>query len=239
MRKRRNWAPYYTLLFLIAAALSTPSLADTFQVSPLAPGIQSPTGITTHYETFNAGGTANGFTTTFNGSGFTGTYTGDITFEPAGPYGGANGVGFYPLAFGGGATYTLTLNRGANYFGLWLSAYDPGNEIQFYRGSSLLYTLTPETFLGLIGVCSTSPYCGNPNNGADLGEQFAYLNFYDLDGTFDSVKFTETRALSGFESDNHAVDMLSPVPEPLPLIYLATGVIALALTHCRLRLHLS
>lgn len=227
MRNRSLWALHTALLLSLISAVSTPSRADTFQVTPLAPGIQSPVGTTDHYETFNAGGTANGFTTTFNGSSYVGTYTGDIIFRPADIYGGANGIGFYPQAYGAGATYTLSLNKGANYFGLWLSAFDPGNEIQFYRGGSLLYTLTPQTFVDLVGSCSTSPYCGNPNNGEVLNQQFAYLNFYDLDGTFDAVRFTETLALSGFETDNHAVDMLSPVPEPLPLVYLATGILAL------------
>jgi hypothetical protein len=131
------------------------------------------------------------------------------------------------------------LNQGASYFGVWFTALDPGNVLQFYRGNMLLYTFTPQAFMNLVGNCPGSLYCGNPNDGADYFQQFAYLNFYDLNGLFDTVEFTQTLASAGFETDNHAVEIFSPVPEPLPLAYLATGILALGLVHRHVKPHLT
>ena len=51
---------------------ATAALADTFNLSYLGPGVQTP-AVTNFYETFN--GRFNG-TTNFNGSSITGTYSG-------------------------------------------------------------------------------------------------------------------------------------------------------------------
>jgi hypothetical protein len=67
-------------------------------------------------------------------------------------------------------------------------------------------------FQTLVGACPGSAFCGNPNNGKDTGEQFAFLNFFYEGGYFDKVVFTETSS-AGFESDNHTVAYLNP---PVP-----------------------
>ena len=197
-----------------AVALGALSLAgaslgfgDTIQASFLAAGVQTPTGITTNYETFNTASSVP-FTTNFNGSGYTGTYTGGVRWNAANAYGGAGGSGKYPTT---SSSYTLTINPSANYFGLWFSALDSGNQLQFYRDSSLLYSFTPADFISLVGTCPGTGFCGNPNNHADPNEQFAYLNFYDSNGAFNKVVFTQLTS-AGFESDNHAVAMLSGPP---------------------------
>ena len=94
-------------------------------------------------------------------------------------------------------------DRGDNYFGLWFSALDNGNDLKFYDGSTLLLDFTPALFQKLTGACPNA-FCGNPNSqflGQDGNEQFAFLNFFDTTGYIDEIVFTETTS-AGLESDN-------------------------------------
>ena len=177
-----------------------------------------------------------------------GTYSGTPLIYAANAYGGAGGTGYYPEIFastnGGTGSYSLTLSvsgniPGVNYFGLWFSALDAGNQLQFYDGSTLVYTFGPTQFMSLVGSCAGgNQYCGNPNNGVDSGEQFAFLNFFDTTGYFNEVVFTELDGYGGgFESDNHTVAYLNPptpsgtvigaTPEPGSFALLSTGLLAL------------
>ncbi|MGB9407593.1 MAG: PEP-CTERM sorting domain-containing protein [Terracidiphilus sp.] len=171
-----------------------------------------------------------------------GTYSGGLQIYGADAFGGAGGSGYYPELFAAGGSYTLSLSvsgniPGVNYFGLWFSALDAGNQLQFYDGSTLVYTFGPAQFMSLVGTCTGSnAFCGNPNNGQDSGEQFAFLNFFDTTGYFDKIVFTQTGG-GGFESDNHTVayldppnpsgTVINPIPEPSSFILLATGLLAL------------
>lgn len=224
-------------LFIAAATLvgSTAALGDTMTVSFLAPGVQTPLGITTHYTTFNAivPGSAPSYTSHFNGSAYTGTYSGGLLWTAADAYGGAGGSGTYAETFSG---YTLTINPSVNYFGLWFSALDGGNELTFYRDDTLVYSFGPQDLIRLVGACPGSPYCGNPNSGADANEQFVYLNFYDSTANFNRIVFSQAQG-GGFESDNHAVaELLGPpggtlvngVPEPGTSTILLVGGVVLA-----------
>ena len=87
--------------------------ADSFAVSYLGAGVQAPTAITTNVETFT-GKTYNGTSmiTSFNNSGITGTYTGQLALAAADQFGGAGGTGQYitTVASGSNAVYTLTLS---------------------------------------------------------------------------------------------------------------------------------
>jgi hypothetical protein len=161
-------------------------------------------------------------------------YTGSLTRSAANAYGGAGGTGYYPTVTDSSYTLTLTVSGdipGVNYFGLWFSALDNGNQLQFYENTTLLYTFTPADFAALVGACPGSAFCGNPNNGDDANEQFAFLNFFDEDGYFNKIVFTETTS-AGFESDNHTVAYMNPVvpsgtlidgPEPNSMALLAAG----------------
>jgi hypothetical protein len=226
----------------VAFAASDTAHADVISVSYLGAGVQAPTS-TTNIESFNGitSGSNTTFTTTFAGSGITGTYAGTFNFSGANQYGGAGGSGQYittPNIIN--SSYTLTLSSGVNFFGYWLSALDMGNQVQFYNNSTLLFTYTPQDLIAALGACTTSGgYCGNPNDGyQNSAQQYAYLEFYDNSATFNKVVFTETIANAGYESDNHSVALLdaapggtvlgtSPVPEPSSIALFGTGMIGL------------
>ena len=176
-----------------------------------------------------------------------GSYSGGLVMYSADQYGGAGGTGYYPELFSTGNGYTLNLTAsgnlpGVNYFGLWFSALDSGNQLQFYENNTLLMSFTPARFQSLVGACpsSTNAFCGNPNSnfkGKDSGEQFAFLNFFDQNGYFNKIVFTESGG-GGFESDNHTVGYMNPptpsgtiisgeAPEPGSFVLLLSGMIAL------------
>ncbi len=247
MRVRRVISSAFLAVGSLVSLGATSALADTFALSYLGAGVQTPSA-TNFYETFN--GAFNG-TTNFNGSPVTGTYSGGYTIANADQYGGAGGSGMYVDTNGGLTSYTLTLNANVNYFGMWFSALDQGNQLTFYNGNTLVFTFTPSSYAQLVGACPTGApepnFCGNPNGSffnQDSGEQFAFLNFLDTNGTFNKIVFTENPAVGNFESDNHAVanitgdpggTSLNPVPEPSTLLFGLTGLAGLAGT-CRQRL---
>jgi hypothetical protein len=234
-----------------------------------AAGVQAPNsasicgttaGCTVGTETFNyvtqaqasAGYTSNFSGTSGTASAYQGTYSA-FTVNPADQYGGANGTGNYAVVFGGNnpPSYSLTLTNtatggGVNYFGIYISALDAGNQLQFYdSGNNLIYTFTSQQLIADLGSCanghSGNAYCGNPSDYyADSGELFAYVNFFDTVGTFSKLVFSEVGGTgAGFESDNHAVAYnaalkvsgTSVVPEPAGWTILGVGLFAL----CRAR----
>ena len=169
-------------VLLSAAASSRAAIVFTVE----APGVQQSqvAGVTT--ENFNDGNLISTL----------GTYTGGSA-NPASLFGGAGGTGFF---LQNGPT-TLTLNSPQFYFGMWWSAGDAANLLEFYDGATLVGSFN----VGSIIPFLSPAYYGNPTPnflGQDSAEPFAYLNFTATGTT------QITRVVFGggnFESDNHSV----------------------------------
>jgi len=165
-------------------------------------------------------------------------YGGSI--DPTSGGGRSNYVTINPnSSLGGLTTSTLTLAADQKYFGLWWSAGDANNKLQFYDASNTLVG----TFLSSditaaikrLPTATQSSYAGNPTqspNKTNTGEYYSYLNFFATDTTsFRKVVFTNLTA-TGFETDNHAVatsynkirGQNVAVPEPLTILGAATAV---------------
>ncbi|MBU1375928.1 MAG: PEPxxWA-CTERM sorting domain-containing protein [Alphaproteobacteria bacterium] len=211
------------LPFAAVLSVAGAAQADTFHVTFEAPGVQTSTASfsSVGIETFDgvAQGASRSFTTDFGSGGvITGSYAG-VDILGADQYGGAGGAGNFASTFSG---YSLGLSTsdpaGINYFGFWLSALDSGNTVTFSRAGSTLFSFTPVDVLALVG--GNPAYFGNPNaGGANGGQPYVFLNFFDTDGAFDTVTFSEGLANAGYESDNHTVGFYTaqsgtPVPEP-------------------------
>jgi hypothetical protein len=138
---------------------------------------------------------------------------------------------------GGLTTSTLTLNQDQRYFGLWWSAGDVNNRLQFLDannnvvGSFLSSDITAAILR--LPTSDQASYRGNPTQSpkTNTNEYYAYLNFFATDNTtFRKVVFTNATS-TGFESDNHAVATSYnnirgknvAVPEPLTILGAATA----------------
>ncbi|MGO9012072.1 MAG: PEP-CTERM sorting domain-containing protein [Bryobacteraceae bacterium] len=255
-----GWSRSALVALLYAAAAATLH-ADTFVVTYDAAGVQAATGAALcgtstecwiGEETFTSalpGGTSSYSTLLDDVGGVTGGVSGvyaGYTRTAANEYGGAGGTGYFADVTDSSYTVTLTstlnasgTNLGVNYFGLWISALDADNVLQFYNGNTLVLTWTPAQIIAGLGTCpnSSNLFCGNPNAnflGQDNGEQFVFLNFYDVTGTFTKIVFNEADS-SGFESDNHTVGYISSIvpvgtvftPEPDSLALLSLGTLTL------------
>jgi hypothetical protein len=176
--------------------VATPRASVIFTIE--GPGVQqtSVAGVTT--ETFNSGSPGG-----FNGAVAMGTFSSGGAKVAADQYGGANGSQYYAVGVQSGALQsTLTMTTPQNYVGMWWSAGDVQNHLEFYNGATLVGSFA----VGDIIPSLNSSYYGNPNSGLDSSEPFVYLNFTATGSdSITSVKFKSDTLGAGFEIDNLSV----------------------------------
>ena len=115
--------------------------------------------------------------------------TGDLSGVYAAPTGDT--TPYLTLGPSAGTPITITSSTGLNYFGFYLSTGDTYNELRFYNGATLLYTLNGSQF-------------SNPANGTTS----SYVNIR-TSKLFDRIEMSSNQ--NAFETDNHA---FGTVPEP-------------------------
>jgi len=95
---------------------------------------------------------------------------------------------------------TLKLETPSSYFGMWWSAGDPHNVLEFYNGETLIGRFTTASLMDPL----PSEYDGNPmNRKLNSGEPYGFINFFGDEKTaWDRIVMTND-ASSGFESDNY------------------------------------
>ena len=166
------------------------SMVVTYEVA----GVMTSPVLSSYTYDFNSIGTGSKSNISWTGWGGTGTFS-SVKVNPPDQYGGANNSNY---AFSSDSTQTtLSLSTGVSYFGMWWSAGDSGNILDFYSGATKIFTFTSSVLNGL----STS-YNGNPNiafRGQNSGQKYAFINFFVQSGS--QIDKVIARG-SNFESDN-------------------------------------
>jgi len=202
---------------LSLATLTRPVMASSFTVSIENAGVQNAqlsNLVNAHVQTFDAqtqGYSTAGFQSN-DGTIKVGSYKTTL-IENADQYGGAGGTDKYfdvntSRSQNKQTASTLNLTTAQNYFGLWWSAGDANNVLTFLSQGKVIETITTADVVSYIGkLANKASYYGNPNStfkNKNTGEPYAFINFYDVAGTFDQVQFSNIGG-TGFESDNHTV----------------------------------
>jgi LPXTG-motif cell wall-anchored protein len=111
---------------------------------------------------------------------------------------------------------TIELDAPAEYFGIWWTAGDRCNSIEFYSEGTLTDTFEFDRLMDLLdsgslnGISGTDysagEYYGSPVNYLYQAEPFAYLHAFAPNGeTFDEIRLMHEPTCGGFEFDNVAV----------------------------------
>jgi outer membrane autotransporter protein len=212
------------LLFIALVVMAPAALAQPVVVTLEQPGVQqsslftNPAGFgatNVSVERFNE--LSPGFRSTafpFAANASLGSYDhGQIQLADA--FGGADGTGTYLTVKQGinkaSNLTTLTFSAPQRYFGMWWSAGDPNNVLQFFSGTTLLETFKTADVVNFINAQpNKTAFSGNPNQGQkgqNKGKPYAFINFYaDLSNpglTFNRIVLSNLGA--GFESDNHTI----------------------------------
>ena len=166
------------------------SMVVTYEVA----GVMTSPVLSSYTYDFNSIGTGSKSNISWTGWGGTGTFS-SVKVNPPDQYGGANNSNY---AFSSDSTQmTLVLSTRVSYFGMWWSAGDSGNILDFYSGATKIFTFTSSVLDGL----STS-YNGNPNSafrGQNSSQKYAFINFFVQSG--EQIDKVIARG-SNFESDN-------------------------------------
>ncbi|MBN3887031.1 MAG: hypothetical protein V7K64_20435 [Nostoc sp.] len=204
-------------IVLSLATVTRPVMAASFSVTIENAGAQNANLsnlVNAHVETFDGetqGYSATGFQWN-EGSTNIGSYQNTLVVN-ADQYGGAGGKDKYfdvdtNRSGNGQKVSTLNLQTPQSYFGLWWSAGDANNVMTFLSQGQTVFSMTTADVVSYIAnLPNKDSYYGNPNStfkNQNTGEPYAFINFYDVGGTFDQIQFTNVGG-SGFESDNHTV----------------------------------
>lgn len=126
---------------------------------------------------------------------------------------------------------TFNLNTPSSYFGLWWSAGDSTNILDFYSGPNGTGTLLAEFTTANLIKTLPKAYFGNPNAGSNFGknatEAYAFINFFGTPDTAWASVVLRNSTSSGFESDNYSSRVAAWVPAvdgPMPGIVLESIV---------------
>ncbi|BAZ16316.1 hypothetical protein NIES4071_81920 [Calothrix sp. NIES-4071] len=206
-------------VILSAAIVSRPAMAASFTITIEDPGVMNAnsSNLSNRYvQTFDGQATGfneNGFKWIDSNGQTIGQYS-TVMIQDPDQYGAAGGNGKYfdvNTGRSGNANQTIATLKLANaqkYFGFWWSAGDSNNKLEFLSNGTSVYTMTTADLVNQINSLSNKEaYYGNPNSpfqDQNSGEAYAFINFYNTDGTFDEIRFTNIGA-TGFESDNHTV----------------------------------
>ena len=158
----------------------------------------------------------NASTFTFNNLS-TGVHT-DVEWEDVGTfdklnvhsydqYGGAGNTNYAVEGLGSVSQTILNLEHASGYFGMWWSAGDAANVLDFYSGANGTGTLLAQFTTANLLKALPKAYYGNPNPGTfnkqDSSEPFAFINFFATpDTSWSSIVFKNSSS-SGFEGDNY------------------------------------
>lgn len=187
--------------------LGTATTQATMILTVSAPGVQNTSVAAAGIETFDA--IPQGIIGSHFSASIGGTYSSGRVY-PSNEAGGAGGGGLYSLVGGELTTFqSIDFAAPKTYFGLWWSAIDVTNQIEFFNEANVS--------IGSFGLADLLPqltpgHLGNPNNGANSGEYFAYVNFTAIGGDLINRVLITNPLRGGFESDNHAAALLPPVP---------------------------
>jgi len=206
-----------SLLTLIAASRAQATVIVTYAEDP---GQLNSTLVNSTVDTFN-GITPGYYTSSSHESAATqaaltwsgvGTFT-NLNIKSADQYGGAANTNYAVVGLGVNTQSILNLNTPSSYFGLWWSAGDAKNVLDFYSGANgtgtLLAEFTTTNLMDKLTPKTVYPngYYGNPNAGPnyqkDSGEPFSFINFFGVPGTEWSSIVITNNGNSGFEADNY------------------------------------
>ena len=122
-------------------------------------------------------------------------------------YGGAANTKYAVEGIGSVSQTILNLDHASGYFGMWWSAGDASNVLDFYSGANGTGTLLAQFTTANLLKALPKAYYGNPNTGTyagkDAGEPFAFINFFATQGTAWSSVVFKNSSSSGFEGDNY------------------------------------
>ena len=207
----------FSFLLLAASTLTgftSLNAADMIITAREGAGAESSSLANTFQETFN-----NLSTGVNNNVSWTGVGTFDtLNVKNSDQYGGAGGSKYAVEGLNVVNKTTLSLNQNSQYFGLWWSAGDAANVMDFYNGGNLVAHFTTQNLMSLL----PSSYNGNPDPshlGQNTGEKYGFINFIgDASTSWDKIVFSNNGG-SGFEADNYTSRVAAWNPSvdgPLP-----------------------